>query len=292
MRIIRVCGVDIQINSFLCIVFIICFLFGYTENIVISFIVVLLHEGVHVFVARLLGYNIENIEVFPFGGVARIKENIAINPLHEILIAAAGPIFNLVVVFVIYNSMKILCIAHEGLSSFMYANLTIGLFNLVPIIPLDGGRIIRAYLAYFIGFKRAIKIVVIISKIMSVIFFLWGCYVAKYNKINIFVLLLSIFIFIAAHKEYKTAAFVFMKEISQKKEYLLYNGVLKTKNLVAIQTSFAKDVMDQFIPRKYHIITVLDKECNIVGVLTENDVFNGIVKYGMNVSLEKLLMSK
>ncbi|TCO79975.1 M50 family metallopeptidase [Marinisporobacter balticus] len=289
MRLMRLCGVDIKVNGLLGIIFFIFFIFGYVEDLLISFIVVLLHEGAHVFTAKLLGYNIDNIEIFPFGGVARIEETIATNPQHEIMIAVSGPILNLIIVFMSYYLMGIFLFSSEQFIFFVHVNLVIGIFNLFPIVPLDGGRIVRAYLAYFWGFKRGTKIVVILSKILSCLLFLWGCYGMQYNKLNIYFSCLAIFLYIAAHKEKKMAAFIFIKEITQKKQHLLENGVLSTRYLTAVKSTAIKDIMNQFIPRKYHIITVMDTRCNVIAVLTENEVLNGMVTYGLNASLEKLL---
>ncbi|MCT4606695.1 MAG: M50 family metallopeptidase [Marinisporobacter sp.] len=289
MRLIKVYGVDIKVNVLLCIVFFIFFIFGYVENLIISFLVVLLHEGAHVFTAKLLGYTIKKIEIFPFGGVAAVEETLAMNPKHEILIASSGPIFNFFMVLIGYNLLYRFYITVDGFSFFMQSNLIIGIFNLLPIIPLDGGRVVRAYLAYFIGFKKATKIVVILSKMISVLLFIWGCYMVKLNRLNSYLLFLAIFLYIAAHKEQRIATYIFMKEIAQKKQHLLCNNVLSTKYLTAVKSASIKDVMNQFVPRKYHIVTVMDTRCNVIGVLTENDIFKGMVQYGLNASLEKLL---
>lgn len=285
-------GVDIKFNLLICIVFIVFFLFGYVENAVISFFVVLLHEGAHIMMAKILGYRIDSIEIFPFGGVARIEEAIAVNPQHEIMIAMIGPITNFITVFISYNLLNVLHISNELFAFFTYANLTIGIFNLLPIIPLDGGRVFRAYLAYLIGFKRATQIAVILAKIISVFLFLLGFYMMQYNQLNILVLFIAIFLYIAAHREHKMAVFIFMKEITQKNQHLLSEGVLKTKYLVAVKNTSAKDVMNQFLPRTYHIITVMDKGCKVIGVLTESELFDGVMEYGLNVSLEKLLIDR
>ena len=292
MRLMRIWGVDIKINVLLCILFFFLFFLGYVENVILTFIVVLFHEGSHVVTAKLLHYNTENIELFPFGGVARIEESIAINPQHEIMIALAGPLFNFILALLGYQLMNIFQRFDEMLIFFIYTNLIIGFFNLIPILPLDGGRIVRAYLAFLIGVKRSTKIVVRLSKTISVILFLWGCFIVQYNEVNIFIPMLAIFLFIAAHREHQMAVFIFMKEITQKKQYLLAQGVLNTKNLVAVKNTSIKDVMNQFVPRKYHIITVMDKRCNVVGILTESEMLDGMIKYGMNVTLDKLLMSR
>jgi stage IV sporulation protein FB len=292
MTFIKIAGIEIKINYLLCVTFIIFFIFGYIENAIISFIIVFLHELAHTVVARLLGYQIHDIEIFPFGGVARIEELISINPKDEILIAAAGPTSNLFMAFVGYQVYYGLSIQRELMVFFVFSNIMIGIFNLIPILPLDGGRIIRAYLAYFIGFKKATKIIVRVSKLCSITIFLLGLYMVRYNYLNIFLSGIAIFLYIAAQREYRMAAFIFIKEITKKKQSLLSAGVLSTKQLVAVKDTPVKEIMDQFLPKKYHIVIVMDKKCKPIGYLTETEVFEGMITHGINVPLEKLLMNR
>ena len=289
MRLIKLYDIEIRLNLLLCIGFIFFFFYGYVENATISFLLVFLHEWGHTFVAYLFGYHIEYIEIFPFGGVAKITESIGVDPWQEIIIAAAGPFTSFMLALIGYQLSFFLSAENDLIAFFIMANLVIGFFNLLPIIPLDGGRILRAYLAYFVGFKRATKISLWVSKILCLIVAAFGFYVMKYNPFNIIIPCIALFIYLGAQKEYNMAAFVFMKDITEKKQYLLSKGILKTKHLVAIQNSSVKEVMNQFLPRKYHIITVMDSRCNIVGTLTENQMLEGMIQYGANVTLDKLL---
>ncbi|MDF2547060.1 MAG: hypothetical protein K0R93_1958 [Anaerosolibacter sp.] len=292
MTFIKIAGIEIKINYLLCFTFIIFFIFGYIENAIISFIIVFLHELSHTIVAKILGYHIHDIEIFPFGGVARVEELISINPKDEIFIAVAGPIANLLMAFIGYYMYYGLSIQNERIVFFVFSNVMIGIFNLIPILPLDGGRIIRAYLAYFIGFKKATKIIVNISKLCSVAIFLLGGYMIRYNYLNIFLSGIAVFLYIAAQREYRMAAFIFIKEITQKKQSLLSKGVLSTKQLVAVKDTPVKEIMDQFLPKKYHIVMVMDRKCKPMGYLTETEVFEGMITHGINVPLEKLLINR
>ncbi|KXG77051.1 M50 family metallopeptidase [Thermotalea metallivorans] len=290
MTFIKIYGIEIKINLLMCIAFALFFIFGYIENALLSFIVVLLHEGAHTIVAKRLGYQIYDVEIFPFGGVARMEGSIGVNPRHEMIIAAVGPFSNLLMAFAGYQIYCRLMTKHELLLFFVYSNMMIGIFNLLPMIPLDGGRIFRAYMACLVGLKRATKAAVAISKILSVGIFIWGLYIRRYHILNLFVSLIAVFLYIAAHREYKMAAFIFMKEIMQKKQCLMREGVLKTRHLAAMKNTPLKEIIDQFVPKKYHIVVVMDKKCNILGFVTETEVMDGMVQYGLNVTLEKLLM--
>ncbi|MFZ5969539.1 MAG: site-2 protease family protein [Bacillota bacterium] len=289
MKGIHIFHIEMKIHPLFFLCFFIFFIFGYGKTAAISFLVVLLHEGAHTLIAEILGYTIVCIEILPFGGVAKIQEFVGVNPRHEVLIAAAGPTMNFLLVLTAYYLGQIFHLYDSTYTYFLSANLVVGIFNLIPIMPLDGGRIIRAYLAYLIGLKHATRFVVALSKLFCCIIFVVGIYLIRYNYLNMLMSLTAIFLYIAACRESDMAAIVFMKEVIEKKQFLLAKGILDTKTLVALESTTLNEVLNRFIPRKYHIITVMDKDCNIKGVITEKDVLEGMMNYGINVPLEKLL---
>lgn len=117
---------------------------------VIFFFSIFLHEYAHAFAARKEGVQVLEIVLHPFGGLARLKRE-PDTPRAEFLIAVAGPAasFLLTIFFVILmaiaNSLKLNILA---LLCFllMLGNFLIAAFNLFPGYPLDGGRVLRAYL--------------------------------------------------------------------------------------------------------------------------------------------------
>lgn len=124
------------------------------------FISVLLHELSHSLVAQWKKIRVESITLFFFGGVAGItKEDI--KPSSEFLMAIAGPLFSLAL-----GSVFWLMHAADGslflkaITFYLYQlNFVLGLFNLVPAYPLDGGRAFRAILyGYYKDLKKATKI--------------------------------------------------------------------------------------------------------------------------------------
>jgi len=116
----------------------------------------LLHELAHSIVARRLGVPIKSITLFLFGGVAELEAEPK-SALTELWIAIAGPIMSLALAFGFWSLSGMATLtstAPTGVSVLSYLaliNLMLALFNMVPAFPLDGGRVLRAYLWYRSG---------------------------------------------------------------------------------------------------------------------------------------------
>ena len=116
----------------------------------ILFISVLLHELGHSFKALELGYETKHITLYPFGGIAAIGPSSKTGqlmqevPSHELKIALAGPFTNLVIFLLALPLYLMFDIPF--LLEFMILNLAMGIFNLLPAYPMDGGRVLRSTL--------------------------------------------------------------------------------------------------------------------------------------------------
>lgn len=102
---------------------------------------VLLHELGHAMAGRAFGIPTRDITLYPFGGVASMQVQ-ANRPKVELLVALAGPAVNLVLAALGLVALQ-LGVAEAGL--FVVINLVMGIFNLLPAYPMDGGRVLRAY---------------------------------------------------------------------------------------------------------------------------------------------------
>ena len=115
------------------------------------FLSVLLHELAHSFVALRYGIRVQSIRLFIFGGVAQVSEE-PHSGRHEFLIALAGPAASMALVFFFGACYGMLLLLRgPGLAptvawDLCWGNLMLALFNMIPGLPLDGGRILRAFL--------------------------------------------------------------------------------------------------------------------------------------------------
>ncbi|MDF1563152.1 MAG: M50 family metallopeptidase [Deltaproteobacteria bacterium] len=126
---------------------------------------VLAHELGHSVMARRLGIGIEGITLYPFGGVARMR-SMPEKPRDEVIIAAAGPAVSLLLAGAFFTAF--LFVGGELLMNLAAINAVLGIFNLIPALPMDGGRIFRALLAERLGFLRATTIAAKVARVAAV----------------------------------------------------------------------------------------------------------------------------
>lgn len=173
--------------------------FGAIALTVSAFGCVLLHELGHALMARRFGIGTLDITLYPIGGIASL-ERIPCAPGAEFLVAVAGPAVNFAIAGMLYLWGAILSsplpIFAEFLTTLLIVNLGLGLFNLLPAFPMDGGRVMRALLSGWLGRLRATEVSVAVARGLALLF---GT-VALYN-LAIFQLLLAMMIYILAGRE-------------------------------------------------------------------------------------------
>lgn len=158
---------------------------GKKEIFFIAYLFVVMHELAHMIMALLLKVDIEEITLLPFGTTAKYKGKI--NIVNEFLIAIAGPIASYFFAFAYHNNI------------YLKINLLILIFNLLPIYPLDGGRMIKTFLIAILGQKKGNQMNTYLSRI-SIFFLLFFAMFMFVRYQNISFLLLSLYV-LKIHQE-------------------------------------------------------------------------------------------
>jgi stage IV sporulation protein FB len=137
---------------------------------------VLLHEFGHSLAARRYGIATPDITLLPIGGVARL-ERIPEKPSEELVVALAGPAVNVVIAALLFVAMGgvppldaaagLHEPAHGLLARLFWVNVTLVVFNMIPAFPMDGGRVLRALLAYRMDRRRATDIAATIGQVLA-----------------------------------------------------------------------------------------------------------------------------
>jgi Zn-dependent protease len=141
---------------------------------------VLLHELGHALVARRLGVHVSGIELSFFGGAAKMMQ-MPRSANHEIAIAVAGPAVSLMLGGAGLGIAALL--GSPFVAMIGWINLVIAGFNLIPALPMDGGRILRALLTRRMDFVRATDVAVIVARVVTVAFVVVGLAYSAYQLV-------------------------------------------------------------------------------------------------------------
>ncbi|MDO4553132.1 MAG: hypothetical protein Q4C22_06300 [Bacillota bacterium] len=191
-------GLQIQLHVSLLLLILLLTLAGQGGLALLTVFFTILHECCHGAAARALGYTPERITAGLFGGVLFLKEAFR-PPAADLLIHLAGPFFNLAsaaLFFRIYLEQRL-----PWLELLIQINLALGLFNLLPFYPLDGGKVTELYLLRFFGSGVANGISRFFSLSFALFLFFLGIYLVQYSIINLLLSALALNLYLSFRRE-------------------------------------------------------------------------------------------
>lgn len=268
--------------------FLLLFVLVWAERIVQGltvFAVVVLHEFGHVAAARGYGVDVTEVELLPFGGVARIDGLIETDPSVEAGIAMAGPLTNVFLLVLGFALSTFELADAEWVRFFVWTNVVIIGVNAVPALPLDGGRLYRAYRSRRIGYRKATYESIRLGRALAVLMLLGGIAGVYFGFVNATLPVLALFVLIASGKEQRTTAYVFMAYLARKQTELATFGSMEAESLAARTDATVEEVVERFIPEKFHLIWVVDGDGRPVGIATEGDVLDAFFDSGPGTPL-------
>lgn len=184
-------------------------------SVICLFGCVVLHELGHSLVAQRFGVGVREIVLLPIGGVARLMSEPK-KPLHELLIAIAGPAVNLLIAVVLFFALQLSpaqLVSPELhretmgppsprglLIGLLYGNIVLAAFNMVPALPMDGGRVLRAILSFFMGPVRATNVAAGLAQVLAVAVAFWAI-----ESNQPLLVLIALLVFMGAGQERSTA---------------------------------------------------------------------------------------
>ncbi|MBQ3020645.1 MAG: site-2 protease family protein [Bacilli bacterium] len=215
-----------KINIFTYLFFLLSMLSGYFKEISIAYIILIIHELGHFFLMKYYDINVDNITLYPYGGMIKSNMLINTNSLRVLIISLGGILSQVLLYIVMFFLYKFYVIDFNIFSLFIKYNLYIIIFNLLPIYPLDGFKILSSILELIFNFKLSIKISFIINIIFLVLFIIY-LYLLKINNYMIVIFLLcSLFNYL---KEIK---YIINKFYIERIIYdLKYNGLISVNSI-------------------------------------------------------------
>ncbi|HAJ35740.1 MAG TPA: site-2 protease family protein [Chloroflexi bacterium] len=308
----KLLGIDVRVHwSFVLILAFGAFLYGSGPagwliggvygvlTMLLLFASVTLHEYGHALMARRFGIGTHSILLLPIGGVANL-ERIPEKPGQEIAIVVAGPLVNVVIALLLTplalllnggNHAGILAmnavnanIQNPGLLNLLIflisTNLFLALFNLLPAFPLDGGRLLRALLAYVQPYPQATQMAVAVGRLLAVLMAVFGIFTGAIG-----LLLIAFFVYVGGSAE--------LEAVSSRAVLRRFRaGDALTHNAVTLYTSERLERVTQLIMNSYQTdYPVRDLAGQFVGVLTRQRLVDGLRQFGPEARIVDVMAS-
>ncbi len=243
----------------------------------LTFVCILIHELSHSIFANKLGYPVKDITLFWGGGVAEITKDVK-KAVHELIISVVGPLSNILIAGLIYGAAMCLgwmeIAVSENIGKFIMAmigvNIVLAGFNLLPVYPADGGRILRSFL--WLILKNQIKATKIAFGVAVAVGVVGGGYLFLFKN-SILAPFLVWWILYAGKQEMKGLIF------KQKLETLKVKDVMKEfDDFYDSGKSYCKENDDLLTALKkmknsnVDFLKVIDENKFIVGLIFLNDI--------------------
>lgn len=250
------------------------------------FAIVLVHELGHVIAARSFGWTVREVKLLPFGGVAEVEDGSGLPAKEEALVALAGPLQNVWMAGAAWLLGQIGIWQPEWAAYVCQANIMIGLFNLLPILPLDGGKLLQAGLSRTLTFHGTLVWGTRISLFFSALMIVGAAIPALLSKNTVHLhanlLAVGLFLLLTNWTAYRNIPFLFLRFLTNRAASAskqVSRGtwafpiiVPKGYTVLAALRLFKRD--------SYHLIVVMEERGDVLGVLPEQRLVSGFLSDG------------
>lgn len=277
-------GIKVKIHPTFWLVAIAAAVTGQFMELITLFALVIMHELGHVFAALALGWRVISIELLPFGGVAKVDEWGSTKAIDEVKVALAGPFVNGVMILVGYGFWKVGLWDAAWSEFFITGNTFIACFNLLPIWPLDGGKVLQALLSKLIPYLKTIHYCV-----------LWSCFSLFTLMCTSFLftfqwnlIVICIYLFIENWLAWKQGQYQFIRFLLMKREQQTKESfpiVVHT-----IPTHFTVGKTAKLLRKeKFHQFYVLDPKSGKIRILTEEKLLTSFFEANPSKTISEVL---
>ena len=263
---------------------------SYNRMFIFAFIWVFLHEVTHILIALKYGCKFYNISFHIFGLNAELSDINILKDKEKIIIYSSGAAFNIAVaVFLYFLSFKY---SNSFIETSINLNIGLAVFNLLPAYPLDGSRILEIILSKKILFKKAQKIISIISFIIAGLFIVIGIYIYIFiHSLNFSMLIGAIIIIYITRMEESTSMYITMGNIVKKRKKILKDNYIENKIISVYYKQGLVNVLALVDRNKFNTFYILDDDMKLIHVLHEDELIEALKIYG-NMTLEEYIMEK
>ena len=263
----------IKVSLYFFIMVAISFFLDFHKEFFLAFLTILFHELGHLISIKTSKIEISFIKIEPFGITIRLKNFFIKNPKEEFMVAVSGPLANFILSLICYLLFK------DKASFFILSNISMGVFNLLPAYPLDGGRMLMAHLTKTKGYLKSYRLVLTLTKITGIFLVVMGIFIIFISGFNLSFCVIGAFLFFNLSGEEKRTYFYLLKELTEYKEKNRDVEKMPVKQVAVNKNFLIRKILCDLSFLSYHIFTVIEKG-KIARTFTEGELMEGLIKYG------------
>ena len=163
----------IEIHNITYITMLISFLSGYFQYIYILLLIIFIHEFGHFFISNLINIKANKIIIYPFGGLTIYDSDLNLNTNKELISLLGGITFQLLFYFLVVIIHNNNLMTHNVFNIIKRINIILISFNFLPILPLDGGRLLNILLDKIFPYRLSNKLTLIVSILFLGLFIMY-----------------------------------------------------------------------------------------------------------------------
>ena len=282
---------DISISIGALMVVIAAVLMGRADDLALSMAALSLHEGAHTLAAMAAGKRVGEIELTSVGLCATIAGKRP-NVFDELFIASAGPLFSLFSGLGCYCVNKSGLIAADIVEQFAYINIAIAAVNIIPAVPLDGGRMLECVLRHKLGGKSVRLICMLTGILCGAAVAAAGIYAAVYASAPPTGAAFGLFMAVSAVRHSREQDVYPARRLAGSRERIS----------AGLGTGIAGVAMDQNVPAKQAlrcargsgltVYAVLDSRMRTIGYVNEAEIYEVMARKGAQITLGQAIIYK
>lgn len=252
--------------------FVICWFVRRLELLFLSYFAAFLHELAHTVTAVLIGIEPSYIAFFPFGVNLRIKSRIIYSISDEILLYMSGPLLSAVIA--LFTQMFFLRVSYARY--FYWNNIGLFLFNLLPILPMDGGMVLKRILSDKIGSRSTKKILKFISVTLIVTLIYLEIIITIKSRFNFSLIFAVVFLTANIFTNTEKYSMNFVKELIYIKSKSK-KAFAKADVYLISEDCDERKLAENFNLSKSYIVFKRNSKGKISEILTEENIIDRIL---------------
>lgn len=259
----------IHIHPLLWLIIAISVVTAHFKTVLLLMLIIFIHEMGHAISAHFFSWRIKSIMLLPFGGVAEVDEH-GNRPLkEELIVVISGPLQHVLMQIIVFCLLKFGAIHMNDYDLFTFYNVSILLFNLLPIWPLDGGKLLFILFSCFQSFQKAHRLMLLSSITVLSVYVITVIFLAPF-QLNMWVIIS--FLIFCITMEYKQRMYAVIRFLLER-YYGKQTDFHELKPLVVNEVDSIYDVLLQFQRGCKHPI-IVERDGKEVSQLDENELLH------------------